>query len=273
VAIKTHDEYADMKELTKVVWTLGDYDELCLLTRDAAPQLMVECGVEPGHDVLEVGCGNGNFSLLAATRGARVTACDLTPTQLERGRARGAAQGLEIEWLEADAESLPFADDSFDRVVTSFSAMYAPRPERVTSELLRVTRPGGVIGMANWTPEGFFGDMVRITERYAPSPFEGVPSADDWGVPQIVAKRFGDRPESLRTQRRSLRYEFPSVDEFWAFLRRSHGVLIGAEAMLAPEQFAAMTTDLQRVFDARNEATDGTFVTQAEFLLVVARVR
>lgn len=273
MATQIDEQFEQSKEITKVVWTLGDYDEMCLLTKDAAPMLMTECGVAAGQDVLEVGAGNGNFSLLAAAEGARVTACDLTPKQVERGRARSEAAGLEIEWLEADAEELPFPDDAFDRVVTSFSAMYAPRPEKVASELFRVVRPGGVVGMANWTPEGFFGEMVRITEKYSPAPFEEVPSADDWGVPDIVAQRFGDRPAELRTERRHLRYTFPSIDDFWAFLKRCHGVMVGAEMILDEQQFASLTEDLHQVFVASNKATDGSLIIDAEFLLVVAQAR
>ena len=147
-------DYAALKEGTKALWSLGDYSQIEKFTVAASHALIDACAVSAGQEVLDVAAGTGNFALLAAAEGASVVASDLTPHLIERGKERTAEEGVEIEWVEADAEELPFDDERFDCTASVFGAMFAPRPDRAAEELFRVTRPGNTVGMANWAPEG-----------------------------------------------------------------------------------------------------------------------
>ncbi len=264
------DPYAQLKELAKVVWTAGDYNQIATLTQGGAPQVLEECELEAGHEVLEVGAGNGNFAVLAAQQGARVTASDITPAQVERGRARTEAEGLDIEWLEADAEDLPFEDRTFDRVVTLFSAMDAPRPERVARELFRVVRPGGIVVMANWHPDGFVGAMSRLVQEYAPAPQEDAAVPTEWGDPEIARERLAPYTDEIRTEVRSTLYAGDSPEEFFLFLERHHGLLVLAPQILG-DRYEQLAQEIRDAIPTFNKATDGSLRIDADFLLVVAR--
>jgi ubiquinone/menaquinone biosynthesis C-methylase UbiE len=268
----TEDEVQAMKGLTQGLWTQGDYDEFAKLTWGAAPALIEACGVGPGTKVLDVGAGNGNVAVCAARAGASVVASDLTPAQVARGSARTQAEKLDVEWIEADAEDLPFTDGRFDRVFTAFSAMYAPRPERVASELCRVVRDGGVVGMANWTPEGFLGTINSISEKHSPPLFNEAPTAGDWGIPEIAQARFGPHAKRIRTEIKTLVYNFDSVEAFWAFLRKTHGPLIVAHEYLEADVIRAMVAEIDELFVERNRSQDGRFVVDVDYLLIVAEV-
>ncbi len=161
------------------------------------PRLVEASGISPGQRVLAVGAGAGNVAIPAAERGASVVASDLTPELFDAGRREAAARGVELEWVEADAESLPFPDDEFDVVVSSIGAMFAPHHQAVADELVRVTRPGGVIGMINWTPASWTGHMFKMMAPYAPPPPPGAQSPLLWGDEQHVRKLFGERISSL----------------------------------------------------------------------------
>ena len=178
------------------MWASGDYPSMVeTFLLPLGPTLVEACGIGPGMRVLDVAAGTGNASLPAAERGASVTASDLTPELLEAGRRKAESQGLELEWVEADAENLPFDDESFDVVMSSIGAMFAPNHQAVADQLVRVCRPGGTIGMLNWTPEGMIGALFRTMGPFAPPPPPGAQPPPRWGGEDHVREVFGDRVE------------------------------------------------------------------------------
>jgi SAM-dependent methyltransferase len=195
---------SELKARYRAMWASGDYPAMVeTFLLPLGPRLVEACAIEPGMRVLDVAAGTGNASIPAARAGARVTASDLTPELLEAGRERAEAEGLELEWVEADAERLPFEDESFDVVMSSIGAMFAPRHQPVADELVRVCRPGGTIGMLNWTPDGMIGGLFRAIGPFAPPPPPGAQPPPLWGSEDHVRELFGDRVE-LRTLERDV---------------------------------------------------------------------
>jgi SAM-dependent methyltransferase len=185
---------ADLKARHAKMWASGDYPSMVeTFLLPLGPRLVEACGIGAGMTVLDVAAGTGNASLPAAAAGAKVTASDLTPELLEAGRERAQAQGLELEWVTADAENLPFEDGSFDVVMSSIGAMFAPHHQDVADELVRVCRPGGTIGMLNWTPEGMIGALFRTMGPFAPPPPPGAQPPPLWGGEDHMRELFGDR--------------------------------------------------------------------------------
>ena len=181
------------------MWALGDYTEVARYLEPYAEALAGFAKVQPGSEVLDVAAGNGNFAIAAARRGARVVATDLTPAMIELGRLRTEAANLDVEWREADAEALPFADGRFDLVASVFGAMFARRPERVAAELLRVLKPSGALAMANYGKAGFLGSFADLLTKFSnpPPPDLELPSPFDWGDEEIVRRRFAGMTSSL----------------------------------------------------------------------------
>jgi ubiquinone/menaquinone biosynthesis C-methylase UbiE len=229
------------------------------------------CAVSAGQEVLDVGAGTGNFALLAAAEGASVVASDLTPKLMERGRERAAAEGVELEWVEADAEELPFDDDRFDCTASVFAAMFAPRPERVAKELFRVTRPGNTVGMANWVPEGFSGRMFALFNEFAPRP-EGIPAPIEWGTEDVVRERFGGLAGTLEMERRFVPIEFDSVEAMLAQVEQN-GPQVAMKETVGPELYDESMRQFRELIGEFNQADDGSVRIQSEYLLVVARKR
>src|SRR5215210_2033400 len=182
-------DVAQIKDRQRAVWGAGDYRELSRMLEPVAVALCEACAVSAGQEVLDVAAGDGNFAFAAAREGAAIVASDLSPGMVERGRARSREEGFEIEWVEADAEDLPFDDARFDCIGSVFGAMIPPRPELVARELFRVTRPGGTVGMTAWTPESFASALFDIGRRYAPPPPD-MPLAKEWGIEEVVRDRF-----------------------------------------------------------------------------------
>lgn len=262
-----------MKDIQRLMWSLGDYREIARQAEPVAVALVEACGVGPGMEVLDVAAGTGNVAVAAARRGARVVASDLTPRMVEWGRERSAAAGLDIEWVEADAEDLPFDDGRFDVVASTFGAMFAPRPQVAAVELFRVARSGGVVGLANWISQGFLGRQIAISSRYAPVPPGpgGPPSPLLWGEPEVVRARLADLAASVELQPRMAPVRFDSREAAREFRERYNGPLIALRNMLPPERYGALRTELDKLADQFNRATDGTVAIDAEYLLVVAR--
>jgi SAM-dependent methyltransferase len=267
----TEPDYAALKEGTRALWSLGDYTPIERLTQPASAVLIDACAVSAGQEVLDVGAGTGNFALLAAAEGASVVASDLTPKLMERGRERTAAEGVEIEWVEADAEELPFEDDRFDCTASVFAAMFAPRPERVARELFRVTRPGNTVGMANWVPEGFSGRMFGLFNEFVPRP-EGVPAPVDWGREDVVRERFEGLAGSLEMKRRTVPVEFDSVDTMMVEMDKN-GPQVATKQALGPELYDEAMRRFRELIVEFNEADHGSVSIPSEYLLVVARKR
>ena len=264
-------DYAALKEGTKALWSLGDYSQIEKFTVAASLALIDACAVSAGQEVLDVAAGTGNFALLAAAEGASVVASDLTPHLIERGKERSATEGVEIEWVEADAEDLPFDDERFDCTASVFGAMFAPRPERAAAELFRVTRPGNTVGMANWAPEGVMGRMFELFADVVPRP-DGVPAPIEWGREDVVRERFDGLAGSIELERRMAPLEFDSVDALIAFMENA-GPQVAAKQALGPELYDDVMRRFRNLVAEFNQAEGGAVSIEAEYLLVVARRR
>ncbi len=267
----TEPDYAALKEGTKALWSLGDYSPIERLTFPASREVIDACAVSAGQEVLDVGAGTGNLALLAAAEGASVVASDLTPKLMERGKERAAAEGVDIEWVEADAEELPFEDDRFDCTASVFAAMFAPRPERVAKELFRVTRPGNTVGMANWVPDGFSGRMFALFNEFVSRP-EGIPAPVEWGIEEVVQQRFDGLAGTLELERRTVPFEFESIDAAVAAME-TNGPQVAMRQALGPERYDEAMRRFRDLMNEFNEADDGSIGIQSEYLLVVARKR
>ena len=263
-------DLAALKDRSRQAWDGADYAPLGERLMPAARELVDACAVSAGQEVLDVAAGTGNAAALAAAEGARVVASDFAPKQVERGRARTEAEGLDVEWVVADVEELPFDDASFDCVVSVFGAQFGPRPERVAGELFRVVRPGGTVGMANWLTRGFQAELFEVLDRYAPNRPEGFPNPREWGVDAVVRERFDGLAATISVESRELPWEFGSFGEM-AALFRDHGPR-GMDEM-PEDKLGALIAETQAVVDRWNQATDGSVRIGAEYTLVVARKR
>jgi SAM-dependent methyltransferase len=257
-----------VKEIQKVIWSLGDYRKLT--SGDPYGEELAEAaGVGPEMEVLDVAAGTGKVALAAAARGARVIATDLTPQMVEWGRSESAAAGLDIEWREADAEDLPFDDERFDRVLSSFGAMFTPSPDVVTREMFRVTKPGGIVGLANWMPDGYMGRRIMANVRRTPAPDPDAPFR--WADPGFVRELFAGLADDIQFDRRSVRLEFGSLEEASDYWERFNGPQIALRNILPPEQYQDMLRELNDLTARFNQADDGSVRIDSDWLLVVAR--
>lgn len=262
-------EMAALKERLRATWMSGDYGQFAKYLEPGALEFLGRLGVEPGMRVLDVACGAGQLAIPAARAGARAAGVDIAANLIEQARARAAAEGLDVRFDEGDAEALPYGDASFDLVVSLFGAMFAPRPERVAAELLRVCRPGGRIGMGNWTPQGMVGDMFRTIGRYVPPP--PMPAPVLWGDEATVRERFGAGVAELRLTRREYDFQYPfSPEAVLELFRTNYGPTNRAFAALDEAGRAGLSADLIALWRASNRATDGTTRYTAEYLEVVA---
>ena len=261
-----------LKQRSAEAWGLGDYAQIAWLLLPVSRALVDACAISAGQEVLDVAAGNGNLTVLAAEEGASVVASDLSPRQVELGRARTAEEGLDVEWVIADAEELPFEDDRFDCVASVFGAMLTPRPDRVSSELFRVVKPGGTVGMANWGRYGSQGELFECMSKYGPQLPEGVPNPRDWGEEEIVRERLGPYAGSLQLERVSTHWEFDSFED--AMQRfSSAGPGAAARAAMSEEDRQRLLAEAQELLQRHNKATDGRVVLDPEYLQVVARKR
>jgi SAM-dependent methyltransferase len=248
----------------------GDYGQLARYSSKWAEEFISRLSVAPGTRVLDVACGTGNISLAAARQGAIVTGVDIAPNLLEQARARAGSEGLEIRFDEGDAEQLPYEDGSFDLVASMFGAMFAPRPERTAAELIRVCRSGGRIAMANWTPEGFVGQVFKATANHAPPP-PGMPPPVLWGDESAVRERLRDGVSDLQMTRRVFVIAFPFDEtEVVEFFRTYFGPIKRAFEALDDDRQADLRRDMERLWKENNRATDGTTHVEAEYLEVIA---
>ena len=260
-------------ERVRATWTSGDFGRIALGYIAGAAEFIARLELESGERVLDVACGTGNLAIPAARARADVAGVDIAPNLIAQARARAAAESLDIGFDVGDAEQLPYENGSFDTVVTMFGAMFAARPERAAAELLRVTRPGGRIAMANWTSPSFIGQMLKATVAYVP-PAAGLPSPLLWGVDDAVRVRLGGGLSSLTLTRRLMTFEFPFapeqvVNEF----RLWYGPTLRAFAALEEEDRNSLRLDLERLWWENNRATDGTTRVESEYLEAVGVVR
>ena len=261
----------EFKQRQRATWASGDYATLSEYISDVGERVVSQAGVDRGMDVLDVACGSGNAALPTARAGARVTALDLVPSLLDAGRRKAKAAGVEIEWVEGDAEELPFEDDSFDRVFSTFGHMFAPRHRRTADEMLRVCRPGSVIAICCWTPEGSAGALLRAGAPYQPPPPEYASPPILWGTEDHVREMFGAAATGFDFQRHTTTIEWDSPEGFLDFFADRFGPLVTARGMLG-ERWEEMRRDVLQVFEDRNESPDGGFVLQQEYLMSVVRL-
>jgi SAM-dependent methyltransferase len=265
------DGFAELKQRLRATWMAGDFGEIARLNARGAEDFVNRLNLKPGAKVLDVACGTGNQSIPAARAGAQVTGLDIAPNLVQQARQRAESEKLKIEFVEGDAEKLPYDAGQFDVVMSMFGAMFAPRPDVVASELKRVCRPGGLIAMGNWTPEGFVGQMFKITSRHAPPP-PGIPPPVLWGDEKVVAERLGAGVR-LQTKRQYLLFDYPfSPAETVAFFRKNFGPTLTTFARLDEAGQKALSDDLTTHWTANNQSDTGHTVVKAEYLEVHARL-
>jgi SAM-dependent methyltransferase len=266
----TSSEMSALKTKLRATWIAGDFGEIARFYTKDAENFINRLNLKPGMKVLDVACGTGNLALPAARAGADVTGVDIAPNLVEQARENANREGLNVQFDEGDAEALPYADASFDVVVTMFGAMFAPRPELVAAELKRVCRPGGVIAMANWTPSGFLGQMFKIIAGHVTPP-AGMPSPMMWGVEENVRARLGEGISGMETTLQKVHWVFPfSPAEVVEHFRTYYGPTQKAFGTLDESKQAALRKDLEQLWSKHNQATDGTTVVDAEYVQVIA---
>jgi SAM-dependent methyltransferase len=260
-----------IKERNRWMWGLGDYAELSEALRPAAEALADACAVSAGQEVLDVAAGDGNFAVACAREGASVVASDLSPGMVERGRARSERESYDIEWVEADVESLPFEDGRFDCVGSVFGAMIAPRPRVAAEELFRVVRPGGTVGMTAWTPRGFSAELFRLGRSYAP-PSGDQPMSDEWSDKEKVRDRFDGLAARFEIEIRTLPWRFDSPEEMVTTLGTSAPPWVAARENLPPERWESMTAEARELAE-RWAGDNRPIEVENEYALIVARKR
>jgi len=258
----------EFKERQRAMWAAGDYCTLSEYIKDVGELVVARTGVEAGMRVLDVACGTGNAALPAARIGAQVTGLDLVPELLDGGREKAAAAGVEIDWVEGDAEELPFKGGAFDRVFSTFGHMFAPRHRRTADEMLRVCREGGVIAICCWTPEGTVGDVFRVSASYTPPPPDFASPPILWGTEEHVREMFGSAATDFEFERHSATIEWESIEGFADFFMDRFGPLVTARQMLG-ERFGELREDILSIWADRNEADDGRLILPQEYLLSV----
>jgi ubiquinone/menaquinone biosynthesis C-methylase UbiE len=259
-----------VKQVQQKTWSAGDFSVVAKTIVIVSETLCEAVDVMPGERVLDVACGSGNTAIAAARRAWEGTVgADFVPELLEHGRKRAEAERVDVEFVEGDTENLPFDDASFDVVLSTFGAMFAPNQPRAAAELLRVCRPGGRIGMANWTPDGLVGAMFSTTVKHAPPPVKLTPPVL-WGTEDHVRALFGDGISDLRAERRSVRMRYLSIDHNLEFFKKYFGPTKMAYERLDEEGRAAFEADMRALYAERNEHADGALVLTGEYLEVVA---
>jgi SAM-dependent methyltransferase len=261
----------DLKHAHRATWAAGDYPAVAEHI-DAVPprDLLNRIAIGPGDDVLDVATGSGNVALRAAAAGARVVGLDLTPELFVAARRRAAEYRVTVDWIEGDAEELPFADASFDHVLSTFGVQFAPRHDVVAVELARVCRPGGNIGLVNWTPAGLIGELFSILSGYLPAPPPYASAPPLWGSETHVRSLFDGSGVELTFAIGHNPWRFDSAEDFVAFLETAYGPTLKArERLSAQGDWDACRAEIVAMAERRNEATDGKLLIRAEYLVTV----
>lgn len=262
-------DIAELKQRLEATWTAGDYGQIARGLRESAEGFLAQAPIGRGERVLDVACGDGQLAIPAARAGAQVTGLDIAPNWIAQARDRAAAEGLDVRFDVGDAEELPYEDDEFDVVISLIGAMFAPRPERVTAEMLRVSRSGSRIIMGNWTAEGFVGAFFRTVGQHVPPP--DMPSPLLWGNEDTVRERLGEGCSDVQLARTNLHFDYPMPPaEVVAHYMENFGPTRTAIGKLDADGQEALRADLERLWSEANQASDGTTQVDAEILQVVA---
>ena len=261
-----------LKERQKVAWASGDYSLIGTTLQIVGENLAEACDLRCDEEVLDVAAGNGNATLAAARRGCLVTSTDYVAALLERGQDRARAEHLDVTFQVADAEALPFADGSFAAVLSTFGVMFAPDQDQAAAELARVCCRGGRIGLANWTPEGFVGQMFKTLGRHLPPP-AGAQPPSNWGTEAWLHQHFDDRGFVVQVTRREFNFRYRSAAHFIDIFRHWYGPVHKAFAVLPPESGQALESDLADLLNRLNRAGEGSLVVPSEYLEVVISKR
>lgn len=261
-----------LKGRQQMAWASGDYAVIGTTLQLVGESLAEACELNWDEDVLDVAAGNGNATLAAARRGCRVTSTDYVSTLLDRGAERARAEGLEVKFQVADAEALPFEDASFDAVLSTFGVMFAPDQARAASEMMRVCRPGGRIGLANWTPEGFIGQLFKTLGRQLPPP-AGVQPPSLWGVEAHLHSLFGEQAAAIAVTPRLFNFRYRSAVHFIDVFRTWYGPVHKAFAALPTDKAAVLERDLTDLLNSMNRAGAGSLVVPSEYLEIVVMRR
>lgn len=267
-AAPSQPDYSVIKQRQQATWASGDFAVVGTTLQIVGETLAEAVDVRSGEQVLDVAAGNGNATLAAARRFAHVTSTDYVQHLLDKGAARARAEGLDVEFQLADAEALPFADASFDVLLSTFGAMFTPDHGKTARELRRVVRGGGRIGMANWTPEGFIGELFRVIGRYVPPP-AGLESPALWGSEPRIVELFGPDATDIRCVRRNFNFRYRSPAHWIEVFRNFYGPTHKAYAVLDADRQARLTADLTALLERRNVGGSSSLVVPGEYLEVV----
>ncbi len=267
-AIVDRPDFAALKARQHGAWSSGDYAIVGTTLQIVGEELCEVLDIRAGQKVLDVAAGNGNATLAAARRWCDVVSTDYVPSLLERGRQRAKADGLSIEFKEADAEALGFGDAVFDVVVSTFGVMFTPNQDGAAAELLRVCKSGGKIGLANWTPEGFIGQLFKVLGKYLPPP-AGARSPALWGTEARINEMFGPQAASIKAERRNFNFRYRSPEHFLDIFKTYYGPTLKAFAALDATNQQLLRNDILALIAAMNRANDGTMVVPSEYLEIV----
>lgn len=268
VPAPTQPDLRAIKSRQQGAWSSGDYGIVGTTLQIVGETLCEALDLRAGQKVLDVAAGNGNVTLAAARRWCDVVSTDYVPALLERGSERAAAERLAIEFRQADAEALPFADASFDVVVSTFGVMFTPDQGKAATELLRVCKPGGKIGLANWTPEGFIGQLFKTIGKHMPPP-TGVKSPALWGTGERITELFGAQASSIQLEQRDYVFRYRSAQHWVDVFKTYYGPLLKTFGALEPQAQAALTDDLLALLKQFNRSGDKTIVVPSKYLEVV----
>jgi ubiquinone/menaquinone biosynthesis C-methylase UbiE len=257
------------RQVQRKVWSSGDWPELAKVIQPVADELVEVVDVKQGQDVLDVGTGSGNVAIRAAERGAKVTGVDITPELFDAARKRAEEAGVEIEWIEGDAQKLPFDDASFDVVTSVFGCMFVPDQRTEAQEIARVLKPGGRMALCAWTPEGTIGGMFITTAKHRPPPPEGFQPPILWGNEDHVRQLFEGTGVDLDIERTAVEFKSDSLEEFFDEMERDLPPIVASRELLEPEgKYEALREDLLALYRENNLADDGSWRSSNEYLLI-----
>jgi len=261
-------DYTAIKTKQQATWGSGDYGRVGVTLQITGEALCEAMDMRSGQSVLDVAAGNGNVSLAAARRFCKVVSTDYVPSLLSQSGTRAAAENLVIDYQEADAEALPFADGSFDNVVSTFGVMFAPNQAKAASELIRVCKKGGKIGLANWTPGGFIGQLFKTIGRHVPPP-AGISSPAAWGTEAFLKEHFGPHASRIDTQLRQFAFRYHSPQHWLDIFTTYYGPTLKAFEFLGEAGSQPLRADIEQLIARFNRAGDGTMVVQSDYLEIV----